>query len=67
MVVTATSQKEAILEYIEEGNRRQYGNQAFVDELVSWIRCNKGEALHTLDGLHTQCGGNSQTPRWLGK
>ena len=67
MVVTATSQKEAILEYIEEGNRRQYGNQAFVDKLVSWIRCNKGEALHTLDGLYTQCGGNPQTPRRLDK
>jgi len=66
-VVTADAQREAILEYIKEGDQRQYGDQAFVDELVAWLRFNKSEAMATLDGLFTRCTGNPEAPRWIGK
>lgn len=66
-VITADDQREAILEYVKEGDRRQYGDQAFIDELVGWLRFNKREAMATLDGLYTRCTGNPEIPRWLGR
>lgn len=66
-VFTAANQIESILEYIKAGNLHQYGDQAFINELVSWIRFNKGEVFETLDGLYTRCLGNPDIPRWLGK
>ena len=67
LIFTDSGHKEAIIEYIKEGDRRQFGDPAFVAELVSWIRFNKPEALHSLDGLYTRCTGNPDVPRWLGK
>jgi hypothetical protein len=64
---TAVSQRETILEYVKEGDRRQYGDQAFIDELLTWLRFNKPEAFQTLDGLYTRCTGNPEVPRWLGR
>ena len=65
-IFTDSSHKEAIIEYIKAGDRRQFGDPAFVDELVSWIRFNKPEALRSLDGLYMRCTGNPDVPRWLG-
>lgn len=67
LIFTDAGHKEAIIEYIKAGDRRQFGDPAFVEELVSWIRFNKPEALHSLDGLYTRCTGNPNVPRWLGK
>lgn len=67
LVFTDTARKEAIIEYIKAGDRRQFGDPAFIAELVSWIRFNKPEAMHSLDGLYTRCTGNPDVPRWLGK
>ncbi len=67
LMITSSDRKEAILEYVKAGNQRQYGNQAFINELVSWLRFNKPEAMHTLDGLYTHCSGNPEIPRWLGE
>lgn len=66
-IFTDDAHKEGIIEYIKAGDRRQFGDPAFVAELVSWIRFNKPEALHSLDGLYTRCTGNPDVPRWLGK
>lgn len=67
LIFTDAGHKEAIIEYIKAGDRHQFGDPAFVAELVSWIRFNKPEALHSLDGLYTRCTGNPDVPRWLGK
>ncbi len=67
LIFTDAVHKEAIIEYIKAGDRRQFGDPAFVAELVSWMRFNKPEALHSLDGLYTRCTGNPDVPRWLGK
>lgn len=66
-IFTDSAHKEAIIEYIKAGDRRQFGDPAFVDELVSWIRFNKPEALHSQDGLYTRCMGKPDVPRWLGR
>ena len=66
-LLTASHQIEATLEYIKAGDRRQYSDQAFIDELVAWLRFNKAELFETLDGLYSRCSGNPEVPRWLGK
>ncbi len=66
-IVTGGDRREQITGLIVEGDRLQYGDQAFVDELVAWLRFNKAEAARTADGLFTRCTGNPQVPRWLGK
>ncbi len=66
-IFTDAARKEAIIQYIKASDRKQFHDPAFVAELVSWIRFNKPEALHSLDGLYTRCTGNPDVPRWLGK
>ena len=65
--VTTPADMETVLEYVNQGNLSQYGNQAFLDELIYWLRFNKKEALASLDGLYSRCSGNPEVPRWLGK
>lgn len=65
-IFTDTSHKEAIIEYIKLGDRKQFGTPAFVSELTSWMRFNQPEALRSRDGLYTRCTGNPDVPRWLG-
>jgi hypothetical protein len=59
--------KQMVSEYISQGNLRQYADSAFVEELTSWLRFNKKEALASLDGLYTRSSGNPEVPRWLGQ
>lgn len=67
LILSSPAQKKAIIEYIKEGNSQQYGNSTYLPELISWLRFNKSEAMHSLDGLYTHCSGNPELPRWLGK
>ncbi|MFZ5808005.1 MAG: Acg family FMN-binding oxidoreductase [Chloroflexota bacterium] len=64
---TNPDQLEMVLEYVNQGNLSQYSNQAFIDELIHWLRFNKKEALASLDGLFSRCSGNPEVPRWLGQ
>ncbi len=54
-------------DYVGQGNLIQWADHAFVDELISWLRFNKREALDTYDGLFTSCSGNPVLPGWLGR
>jgi hypothetical protein len=65
--LTSPAEMEAALEYVNQGNLAQYADQAFLDELISWLRFNKKEALAVMDGLYSVCSGNPKVPRWLGK
>ena len=65
--VTEPADAEIMLEYVNQGNLSQYANNAFIDELIYWIRFNKKEVLASLDGLYTGYSGNPEVPRWLGK
>lgn len=65
--LTAPAEMETALGYVNEGNLRQYADRAFVDELISWLRFNKKEAMSALDGLYSRCSGNPEVPGWLGR
>lgn len=54
-------------EYVYQGTLSQYEQREFVDELVSWMRFNRKEAISSLDGLFTPCTGNIEVPRWVGE
>ena len=56
-----------MLEYVNQGNLSQYADKAFLDELITWLRFSKKEALGSLDGLYTRASGNPEVPRWLGQ
>ena len=58
---------KTVLEYINQGNLKQYADPAFVHELIHWLRFTKKDALATLDGLYTRSSGNPEVPRWLGQ
>lgn len=66
-VITSPTDRETVLEYVNQGNLRQYADRAFVDELIAWVRFNKKEALAALDGLYAPSSGNPAVPRWLGQ
>jgi len=65
--VAAPADIEKVLEYVNQGNLIQYTDQAFIDELIHWLRFNKKEALASLDGLYSLCSGNPEVPGWLGQ
>ena len=65
--VQEPSELNTVLEYINQGNLEQYADPAFVQELISWLRFTKKDALATLDGLYTRSSGNPEVPRWLGQ
>lgn len=67
LLFTEPRQIESFIEYVKAGDQSQFSNQAFVEELVEWIRFNDAEALKTRDGLLSRCSGNPTVPRWLGK
>jgi hypothetical protein len=58
---------EIVLDYVSQGNLSQYADEAFVDELIYWLRFNRKEAMAYLDGLFSRCSGNPEVPRWLGQ
>lgn len=58
---------ETVLEYVNQGNLKQYADKAFIDELIHWLRFNKKEALTSKDGLFSICSGNPDVPRFVGQ
>ena len=64
---TATSDLEAILEYVVAGNSAQMRDAAFVKELKHWIRFNESVALRHRDGLFSASSGNPVVPDWFGR
>ena len=58
---------KTVLEYVYQGDLKQFADKAFQRELMHWLRFNKREALASLDGLYTGCTGNPEVPRWLGQ
>ena len=58
---------EPLIELVEEGNRVQFGDPAFVKELIAWIRFNGREIENRQDGLTHTAMGLPPIPRWLGR
>ena len=65
--VLTPTERETVLDYVNQGNLRQYADQAFIQELIDWLRFNKKEAMTSLDGLFSRSSGNPEAPRWLGR
>lgn len=64
--ISGAADMENTIEYVNEGNKSQYANDDFLDELIRWLRFNEREALDAQDGLFSRCTGNPAVPRWLG-
>lgn len=58
---------DAIVDLVRTGDLTQYGDEAFLAELISWLRFNKKEAQRTRDGLYSACSGKPSVPRFMGK
>lgn len=56
-----------LLELVQEANRLQFGDQAFMEELLSWIRFSGAEIKESRDGLSSRALGFPPVPRWLGR
>lgn len=52
--------------YIVEGNSLQFGNKAFVNELVSWMRFSEKEVMTKGDGIWSASMGLPCTGRFIG-
>jgi hypothetical protein len=66
MLLTDAKAIEKILEYVAAGNIAQMNDAAFVQELKTWIRFGKDEAVRTGDGLYSGASGSPSVPRWIG-
>lgn len=67
LIFTEASDREAILEFVIEGNSAQMDDPAFVEELRDWLRFSPDQALSTKDGLFAACSGNPVMPGWMGR
>ncbi|HID96458.1 MAG TPA: Tat pathway signal protein, partial [Candidatus Latescibacteria bacterium] len=66
LVLTESKIIEQIIELVKEGNEIQMNDDAFMDELISWIRFSDAEAEKHRDGLTSRAMGRSPVPGWLG-
>jgi hypothetical protein len=66
LFLTSRAQKEQVAHYVAEGNRDQFSDPAWAEELKSWIRFNGGEAVRHGDGLYGPVMGSPEAPRWIG-
>jgi len=67
MVLTEPGAIKEIIELVREGNMIQMNDDAFMDEITSWIRFSDSEAELHLDGLTSRAMGRSPAPGWLGR
>lgn len=61
------SEIRGLIPYIVEGTRRQFSDEAFVDELIRWIRFSEKEAMLKGDGILAASLGLPNTGRFIGK
>ncbi|MDP1866635.1 Tat pathway signal protein [Bradyrhizobium sp.] len=67
LLVTERHRMDAILDYVVQGNTAQMRDQAFMSELIAWIRFNDGMAIEHLDGLSARSSGNPSLPAWIAR
>ena len=67
LLVTERARMDAILDYVVQGNTAQMRDQAFMQELIHWIRFNDTMAIEHLDGLSARSSGNPSLPAWLAR
>ncbi|MCZ8320143.1 MAG: Tat pathway signal protein [Novosphingobium sp.] len=63
---TEAADRDAILDFVIQGNSVQMNDPAFIQELRQWLRFSPASAVQTGDGLFTACSGNPVMPDWIG-
>ncbi|MFN3972810.1 MAG: Acg family FMN-binding oxidoreductase [Gemmobacter sp.] len=63
---TEPADRDAILDFVVQGNSAQMDDPAFVQELRHWLRFSPASAIETGDGLFGACSGNPVLPEWIG-
>jgi hypothetical protein len=63
---TETAERDAILDFVIQGNSAQMDDPAFIQELRQWLRFSPASAVETGDGLFAACSGNPVMPEWIG-
>jgi hypothetical protein len=63
---TEAADRDAVLEFVIQGNSAQMDDPAFVQELLDWLRFSPARAVETGDGLFGACSGNPILPEWIG-
>jgi hypothetical protein len=66
VVFSDAADRDAVLDFVVEGNSVQMDDPAFVAELRDWLRFSPQQALATMDGLFAGASGNPVAPAWLG-
>lgn len=66
LLFTEPQHREAVLEFVVEGNSAQMNDAAFIAELRRWLRFSPAQAMATKDGLFSACSGHPALPGWLG-
>ena len=67
ILMTDRTAIKKVTDYVLEGNSAQMRDQAFMRELVSWMRFNETDALATMDGLFSRVSGNPSLPAWVAR
>ena len=67
VIFTGEKDIDPLIEFVKEGNRRQFRSKSFINELIKWIRFNKRDALRSRDGLNSASMGMPYIPSWLGR
>lgn len=67
LLLTGRPVLERVLDWVVQGNTAQMADPAFMQELKTWVRFNRAEAVRTGDGLFSAASGSPEIPTWLGK
>lgn len=67
LFLESAPQKEAMIEYVRQGNIAQFEDPGFVNELRDWVRFNEADAIAAGDGLAGAVSGQPSIPGWLGR
>jgi nitroreductase len=66
-ILTAPADRDAITQFVVQGNSAQMDDPGFVTELTDWLRFTPDQALKTMDGLFAGSSGNPVMPAWLAR
>ncbi len=67
LFLESAPQKEAMIDYVRQGNVAQFEDPGFVNELREWVRFNEADAVAAGDGLAGAVSGQPSIPGWFGR
>lgn len=66
VLITERPRLRLVRDLVLSGNRVQMADEAFLNELTTWLRFSPRQAIDTGDGLFSATTGNPTLPAWLG-